>query len=448
MTEAVAFYKKGNSLTACQEKFGIPRSTICERASGKHKAGRGKPSQVMTRKEEDKLATAMDRRAGMGVGLDYMQAARLIQKCLQDLVVSNLQRRTGFEDSDQFPSYGYVLRFAKRNNLVLRKTFELSKGREQLTETELREWLELTGRMMEENSSICQDPRRVFNYDETSFERSAGNVKVLRKRGSKRVPGRSSGSRNHSTLAVTVNAAGEAVPPRFVLEGKKDVSSRYCPDLEPGVRTGEPRFSFSESGFVNNTIFMKILQDLHDYCVEQDVPLPVLDFVDGALSHISLEAVQLAEDLQIRLWLLYPNATHLVQPLDVSVFGPFKRQLRQQVWWWHGEMENMHKSLSKWGMVPLVLRSLETVLASDQRYVAMGFRKSGLLPFNPEAVDFSALEPSTKFRQPCGEFVLWPRVSQEEETEISAASDGLSPAMEAGEEVSNTYRLLCCDPLF
>ena len=166
------------------------------------------------------------------------------------------------------------------------------------------------------------------------------------------------------------------------------------------------------------------------------------------MSHISLEAVQLAEDLQIRLWLLYPNATHLVQPLDVSVFGPFKRQLRQQVWWWHGEMENMHKSLSKWGMVPLVLRSLETVLASDQRYAAMGFRKSGLLPFNPEAVDFSALEPSTKFRQPCGEFVLWPRVSQEEETEISAASDGLSPAMEAGEEVSNTYRLLCCYPLF
>ena len=420
ITQAVAHYQAGNSLKACKEKFGVATSTVHDRAKGKHGSGWGRKSEVFTWEEEEKLTTAMDVRAGMGVGFGYPQMALWIQILLKDLISANPGRRSGFEETDQFPPYDFCRRVAKRHDMILRKAWELSKGREQLTEEELRVWQDLTEKMMQENADICQDPRRLWNYDETSFERSAGNIKVLRKRGKKLVPGRSSGSRNHSTLCVSVNGAGEAACPRFVLEGKRDVSAQQpcIRDLEPGVRTGEPRFSFTDSGFVNHEIFLKILQDVHDYCVLHKITLPVIVFQDGALCHISQEGVLLAEQLQIKLWLLCPNATHLIQPLDVAVFGPFKRILRKKVWWWHGEAQNMHITLSKWMMVPLVLESLEAVLASDKEYVAMGWRKSGLLPFSREAVDLGALQPSKKFRpEGCDDFPLWPTTALEQEVE-------------------------------
>ena len=43
---------------------------------------------------------------------------------------------------------------------------------------------------------------------------------------------------------------------------------------------------------------------------------------DGHHSHISLELIELAKNNNIHLLCLPPHSTHLLQPLDVSVFGP------------------------------------------------------------------------------------------------------------------------------
>ena len=55
---------------------------------------------------------------------------------------------------------------------------------------------------------------------------------------------------------------------------------------------------------------------------------PVLIFGDNLSSHFSWELVQLARRHRIYFVMLLPNATHLLQVLDVSVFGPMKRSWR------------------------------------------------------------------------------------------------------------------------
>ena len=45
---------------------------------------------------------------------------------------------------------------------------------------------------------------------------------------------------------------------------------------------------------------------------------------DGHHSHISLELLKVARSNDIHLVCLPPHVTHLIQPLDVSVFGPVK----------------------------------------------------------------------------------------------------------------------------
>ena len=49
----------------------------------------------------------------------------------------------------------------------------------------------------------------------------------------------------------------------------------------------------------------------------------VLVIEDGH-SHISLEAIKLAQDNDVHLLCLPSHTTHILQPLDISVFKPFK----------------------------------------------------------------------------------------------------------------------------
>ena len=138
------------------------------------------------------------------------------------------------------------------------------------------------------------------------------------------VPGKYSGSRSHETLSVIASAAGNLVWPRLVLKGIRDVSKKHLSCLEPGISTGNFRFSYTESGFVNKDVFCQIILDLDEYLTVNKTPRPVLLLIDGATCHISLKARDLAKDKKIMLWLLYPNSTHVLQPLDLGLFAPVK----------------------------------------------------------------------------------------------------------------------------
>ena len=51
---------------------------------------------------------------------------------------------------------------------------------------------------------------------------------------------------------------------------------------------------------------------------------PILVFADGHKSHLSLETADFCAAKQIILVALYPNSTHMLQPLDVSFFKALK----------------------------------------------------------------------------------------------------------------------------
>ncbi|KAF2903627.1 hypothetical protein ILUMI_02559 [Ignelater luminosus] len=55
-----------------------------------------------------------------------------------------------------------------------------------------------------------------------------------------------------------------------------------------------------------------------------EIPRPVLFFVDGHASHLTIDLSNFCSENQIILVALYPNATHVLQPMDVAVFHPLK----------------------------------------------------------------------------------------------------------------------------
>jgi hypothetical protein len=80
----------------------------------------------------------------------------------------------------------------------------------------------------------------------------------------------------------------------------------------------------TESGFINEKIFFQWIQTFSQ-CIPSTVKRPIVLTFDGYSAHVSSNVVMKALELQILLVCLPPNATHLLQPLDVAVFFDFQK---------------------------------------------------------------------------------------------------------------------------
>jgi len=79
-------------------------------------------------------------------------------------------------------------------------------------------------------------------------------------------------------------------------------------------------YKCSPNGWINSQLFVDWLQNL--FLVETaTIPKPILLIMDNLSSHISIEAIELAQKNQIILLCLPPNTTHALQPLDLVTFG-------------------------------------------------------------------------------------------------------------------------------
>ena len=91
-------------------------------------------------------------------------------------------------------------------------------------------------------------------------------------------------------------------------------------------------YDYSKSGLFDQRTFERWFFDIF---------LPYAQSMDGKKiliaenlsSHFSIEVVQACAEYDIAFVSLLPNATHLLQPLDVAVFGPPKRI-------WHSVLED------------------------------------------------------------------------------------------------------------
>ena len=93
---------------------------------------------------------------------------------------------------------------------------------------------------------------------------------------------------------------------------------------------------------------------------------------------------------------LLPNTTHILQPLDVAVFGPLKREWSKAARKYTDEHPDEIVNQVTFAEVFIALY-YDKVKRSN---IQSGFRKCGLYPWNPNAVDYKKLECSAARREP------------------------------------------------
>ena len=108
--------------------------------------------------------------------------------------------------------------------MVLLTTTELSNARNQLTYRDL----EFKGLVSNPKFSACfQDPRRIFNIDESPFGIGESKPRIWAKRGTSDVLYiKSLSSRENLTMIATINAAGDVAAVRMVYKNKNNIAKK------------------------------------------------------------------------------------------------------------------------------------------------------------------------------------------------------------------------------
>jgi hypothetical protein len=117
-----------------------------------------------------------------------------------------------------------------------------------------------------------------------------------------------------------------------------------------------------------------------------------LIILDGYISHVSIEVVQKARSVGLDLLTLPSHTSHALQPLDVSIFKPFKQFFPQYRDYWMSR--NLNQAASKDTLAQWVCLSLRKALTDSN--VKKGFSATGIWPLNQHAVD-NMLAPSELF---------------------------------------------------
>lgn len=260
----------------------------------------------------------------------------------------------------------------------------INRGRAQVTEGKLRGWgKEMQSFLKEEKAEdILEDPSRIFNLDESGFRTNPESGLVLGPVNYQNFYVVKDGSEKESiTTLVTVNAADDILPPvvvfpyvRIPMEIARNCNPEWALGRSPsGWMTGQTFFCFIGNTFI-------------PWLKSKNVKKPVLLLIDGHKSHLTLNVCRLCKANGTILYALLPNATHIIQPLDFSVFRALKAGWTNVVEDWKRKSpDNQVLTRAKFS------RLFETILneRATPQIIRNGFRKCGLFPFNLDNIDFA-----------------------------------------------------------
>ena len=109
-------------------------------------------------------------------------------------------------------------------------------------------------------------------------------------------------------------------------------------------------------------------------------------------SHITYSVIKRAMEKNIKIILLAPHTTNVLQPLDVGLFRSLKANLSKvtdgvKMLSVTGDYQNIDKT----NFTAIFKESFERSMSLAT--IKSGFRKTGIYPFNPDAIDKTRLIP-------------------------------------------------------
>lgn len=378
MEQAVDAVQNGMPTAQASKLFKVPRTTIIGKVKGEapieRKIG---PDTVLTSDEEKLLVKWMFHIATCGFPATKLQLIDSVQ-----LLLKHLNRPNKFTNGR--PGRHWYEAFMRRHpELSQRVSQNLTNARATLTEAKIRRWFQEVKDYLTDTNNfyITTDPSRIYNCDESAFFLSPKNDKVLVRKGEKAVYSFINNDEKEClTTLVMCSASGELPPPMIVYSYKR-VPKAVIDKIPPQWGVGR-----SENGWMTGETFYEYVANIfHPWLVTNKIEMPVILFVDGHTSHLTMAVSEFCGKNEIVLISFIANATHILQPLDVAVFRPLKMEWKKSIHTWR--MKNNGKKLARDDFAPILQITMDK-MKNFPDIIKNGFRTCGLVPFRPDNINF------------------------------------------------------------
>ena len=227
-------------------------------------------------------------------------------------------------------------------------------------------------------------PERIFNLDETGVTTVQKPNRILASKGKKQVGMIASAERGSLvTVCNVVSATGQALPPAFLFPrvNFKDYMLKGAPASSKGLAI--------RSGWMTAEIFPEVLEHfMHHMNVSVDNKALLL--MDNHPSHISLQVKKMARERGLDIVTFPPHCSHRLQPLDVSVYDPFKKFYNQAATHWM--TSHVGKTITIYEVAELTSFAFNKAMTIDN--ITSGFKATGIYPYNRDVFSEDVFLPS------------------------------------------------------
>ena len=215
--------------------------------------------------------------------------------------------KTPFNDGR--PGRSWYDGFMKRHlELSERVAQNLTLTRAKATPEKLKAWFKNVQTYLESIDLKNIEPNRCFNLDESCFLMAPKSHQVIARRGMKSVYKIINGNeKENATVLFNLNAKGDLAPAMIIFPYTR-IPRVIVEKIPRDWSVGR-----TDSGWMTSDTFFSYMRDVfHPWVVSQGIQFPIVVYMDGHSSHITLPLVLFCRKNSIELIALYPNATHLL----------------------------------------------------------------------------------------------------------------------------------------
>ncbi|KKA22268.1 hypothetical protein T310_3703 [Rasamsonia emersonii CBS 393.64] len=186
------------------------------------------------------------------------------------------------------------------------------------------------------------------------------------------------GNREWVTIIETVSSKGIHIPPVIILKAASQQAAWY---QEPTL-SKDWWIATSENGWTTDEIGLRWLKEVFEpYSRRYTTGAKRLLILDGHSSHLTAEFDTFCKENAIVCLCMPAHASHLLQPLDVGVFGPLKRAYGKLL---EKRMIAGNNHIDKEDFLSLYPSARAEVFTPDN--ICKGFAGAGLKPLDKERV--------------------------------------------------------------
>ena len=355
---------KSLSLRAASRQYGVSRTTLSNRVqkNAKPRTKAHSSQQRLTEEEENELQRWAEHLDDIGIPPRLPHIHHM---------ADTLVHQHGNSDHDELGDH-WVSRFLTRHpGLAARFAARINQERDAGTQpASVKSFFDRLG---EVKSRYHIEPGDTWNADEKGFAIGvAKKAKVICRRNRKNPRIRQPGNREWVTLFEAISAVGGTLPGFFIYMGEAHLMGNH--DYE---ERDDAAFGLSSTGWTNDRLGVRWLKEHFEPKTRSTPGKHRLLILDGHSSHLTVEFIEFAFAHDIHLLCFPSHSTHLLQPLDVGIFGPLAQYYSDEVDKW--SRAHPYQVISKGDFFPLCQRARYAALT--EKNIKAAFAATGIFPF-------------------------------------------------------------------